>query len=194
MLALAVFGGTFWMTAIIFNRSSPGRSSRTGNNRAINQVTLCMFQLASGNEFFAVDGEFGAHPIRRQRSGRPVNENKTGDLAVGRKNFKRSIRTQPPGKVRRQTKGKMRLRKLKLDSGFVVNPALLDVFHCKLFSTPESWAMRARTPAPMLIRSGSWETRLMEIKRGKVAWVALPAFFTGLPEKRFYFRGFTVGD
>jgi hypothetical protein len=121
--------------------------------RAINQVTLCMFQWSSGNELFAVDSEFGAHPIRRQRSARAVDENKTGKLTVSRKNFKRSIRRQPPGKVWRQTKREMRLRKLKIDSRFAVNPASLDALHYKFFSTPESWAMPARTPAPMLIRS-----------------------------------------
>jgi hypothetical protein len=77
--------------------------------RAINQITLCMFQWSSGNELFAVDREFGAHPIRRQRSARAVDENKTGKLTVGRKNFKPSIQTQPAGKVRQQTKRKMRL-------------------------------------------------------------------------------------
>ena len=82
--------------------------------RAINQVTLCMFQFSSGTEFVAVDGEFGAHPIRKHRTVRAVTENKTGNLTVGRKDFKRSIRRQPPVKVRRQTKSKMRLRKLKL--------------------------------------------------------------------------------
>lgn len=91
--------------------------------RAINQVTLCMFQGSSGNELFAVDGEFGARPIRRQRSARAVDKNKTGKLTIGRKNFKRSIRSQSPGKVRRQTKRKMRLRKLKIDSRFAVSPA-----------------------------------------------------------------------
>jgi hypothetical protein len=49
--------------------------------RAKNQVTLCMFQWSSGNEFFAVNREFGTHPIRRQRSGWAVDENKTGDFA-----------------------------------------------------------------------------------------------------------------
>ena len=67
-----------------------------------------------------------------------MNENKTGDLPVGRKNFECSIRTQPPGKVRRQTKRKMRLRKLKLDSRFAVDPAWLDALHYEFFSTPES--------------------------------------------------------
>lgn len=69
--------------------------------RAINRIALHVLQLPCGNELFAVDGEFGAHPIHRQRSARPVNENKTGDLPVGRKNLKRPIRTQPPGKVLR---------------------------------------------------------------------------------------------
>lgn len=101
--------------------------------RAINQVTLCMFKWSSGNELLTIDGEFGAHPIRRQRSARPVNENKTGELTVGRKNLKRPIRRQAPGKVRRQTKRKMRLRKLKIDSRFEVNPASLDALHSKLF-------------------------------------------------------------
>ena len=101
--------------------------------RAINQVTLCMFQWSSSNELFAVDSEFGAHPIRRQRSAWPVNENKTGELTVGRKNFKRSIRRQPPGKVRRQTKRKMRFRKLKIDFRFAMNLASLDALHSELF-------------------------------------------------------------
>jgi hypothetical protein len=91
--------------------------------RAITRITLHVLQLPCGNELFAVDGEFGAHPIRRQRRAWPVDENKTGKLTVGRKNFKRSIRRQPPGKVRRQTKSKMRLRKLKIDSRFTVSPA-----------------------------------------------------------------------
>jgi len=75
--------------------------------RAIDQVTLCVLQFPSGNELFAVDGEFGAHPIPRQRSARAVDKNETGDITVGRKNIKRSVRRQPPGKVRRQTKHKM---------------------------------------------------------------------------------------
>jgi hypothetical protein len=113
--------------------------------RAINRITLDVLQLPCGNELFAVDGEFGAHPIYRQRTARSVNENKTGDLPVDRKNFECSIRTQPPGEVLRQTKRKMRLRKLKIDSRFAVNPASFDVLHCKLFSTPESRAMPGRT-------------------------------------------------
>jgi hypothetical protein len=77
--------------------------------RAINQVALRVLQFPCGNELFAVNREFGTHPIRRQRGGWAVNENKTGDLPVGRKNFECSIRTQPPGEVLRQTKCKMRL-------------------------------------------------------------------------------------
>jgi hypothetical protein len=104
--------------------------------RAINQVTLCMFQFSSGTEFVAVDGEFGAHPIRRQRDARAVEENETGNFTVGRKDFKRSIRRQASGKVRRQTKYKMRLRKLKLDSRFAVDPASLDALHGNFFLCP----------------------------------------------------------
>src|SRR5437867_9035978 len=51
--------------------------------RAIHQVTLCMFQRFSGSELFAVDRYFSAHPIGRQRSARSVDEDETGDLAVG---------------------------------------------------------------------------------------------------------------
>ena len=101
--------------------------------RAINQVTLRVLQFPCGNELFAVNREFGTHPIRRQRGGRAVNENKTGDLPVGRKNFECSIRTQPPGEVLRQTKRKMRLWKLKLDSRFAVNPAWFDALHSEIF-------------------------------------------------------------
>ena len=104
--------------------------------RAINQVTLCMFQFSSGTEFVAVDGEFGAHPIRRQRDARAVEENETGNFTVGRKDFKRSIRRQASGKVQRQTKYKMRLRKLKLDSRFAVDPASLDALHGNFFLCP----------------------------------------------------------
>jgi hypothetical protein len=50
--------------------------------RAINQVTLRVLQFPCGNELFAVNREFGTHPIRRQRGGWAVNENKTGDLPV----------------------------------------------------------------------------------------------------------------
>jgi hypothetical protein len=107
--------------------------------RAVNQVTLCMFQFSSGTEFFAVDGEFGAHPIRRQWSVRPVEENKTGNLTIRRENFECSTRTQSPVKVPRQPKRKMRLRKLKIDSRFVVNPAYLDVLHCSSFLSLGSW-------------------------------------------------------
>jgi hypothetical protein len=105
--------------------------------RAINQVTLRMLQWTGGNELFAVDGEFGVHPIGRQQSACPMDKHETGDLAVDRKNFKRSIRSQPPGKIRRQTKYKMRLRKLKLHSWVAVNPAPLDALHSGFFSTPE---------------------------------------------------------
>ena len=116
--------------------------------RAINQVTLCMFQWSSSNELFAVNGEFGAHPIRRQRRAWPVNENKTGKLTVGRKNFKRSIRCQAPGKVRRQTKCKMRLRKLKFDSRFTVYPASLDALHSQRFLLCPGNRQRQQEPPP----------------------------------------------
>ena len=130
--------------------------------QAINRITLHVLQLPCGNELFAVDGESGAHPICRQRTARPVNENKTGDLPVGRKNFECSIRTQPPGEVLRQTKRKMRLRKLKLDSRFAVNPAWFDPLHSKIFLRRKSGqCQRERRHLPScqlsVDRSAIWE-------------------------------------
>jgi hypothetical protein len=104
--------------------------------QAIYKIALRMFNWSSRSELFAFNRQFGANPIRRQRSTPPMDEHETGYLPVAGKNLERAVRRQPPCETARQTKYQMRLRKLQLHSRFVVDPAPLDVLHGKFFSTP----------------------------------------------------------
>ncbi|SRR5438093_7942804 len=96
--------------------------------RLIHRVALRMLLVANGKKRLTIESEGGAHPACRERPGCPVNEDKAGEVAVGREDLERSIHAEPPGGTRGNSKREMGARKLNIHLRIAVDLAGNDVF------------------------------------------------------------------
>jgi hypothetical protein len=100
----------------------------------IHGVALRVLLVSHGKKRLAIESEGGAHPACRERPGHPVNEDKAGEIAVGREDLERSIRAEPPSGTRGDSKREMGARKLKIHLRIAVDLAGNGVFQSAALS------------------------------------------------------------